>query len=259
MLNSKRSSAEDVSRLLEMDVGMSSKILKLANSSYYNPAGEVTSVHRAVIQLGFNVISSIVVSASAYSLFKNPESPVNMNRVAFWRHSIDVALNARVLATISIHHLDPEIAFTQGMLHDLGALVLDLQFPQEYAALIDQVRRDKKSLHLAELELFGLDHGEVGALLLARWGIPEIVRMPIQDHHHLQALHGYQEYTKVLALANYMSNISAGSYLLHQKPEPVSMDQMLEQLGISQSEEDLQKLLEEERKKAKLVMNLLRS
>lgn len=259
VLNSKRSNADDVCRLLEMDVGLSGKVLRLANSSYYNPSGEVSSVHRAVIKLGFNAISSIVVSASVYSLFKNPQSPVNMNRVAFWRHSVEVALNARVLATAASHHLDPETAFTQGMLHDIGALVLDLQFPQEYATLMDDVRHKGITLEQAERHRFGMDHSEVGAEILTRWGIPEIVRIPIQQHHQLDAFHGYREYTMVLVLANQISHQQGGFFFPQQVVQEIPTADLLEQLGIRLSPEALGALIDEEKKRAKLVMNLLRS
>lgn len=259
VLNNQRSNAEDVSRLLEMDVGLSSKVLRLANSSYYSPVGDIASVHRAIIHLGFNTVSSIVISASAFNLFRNPENPVNLNRIAFWRHSISVALNARVFATFATQNLDPEIAFTQGMLHDLGALVLESQFPQEYATLLGDVRRKGGILHQVEKDYFGMDHGEVGSQLLARWGIPDVVRIPIQDHHHLDAMHGFQKYTEVLALADYLAHRDTGSDFPERVSESFPFDETLMKLGITSTEQDWKAAIEEEHKKAKLVMNLLRS
>jgi len=259
IINNPRSSAEDVARYLEMDVGLSGKILRLANSSYYGIPGGITSIQRAVAQLGFNAVSSIVLSASVYNLFKNSENSQTMNRVTFWRHSIETALYCRVLAHLRREDLDPEVAFTQGMLHDLGALALDTAFSKEYAVLVDVARKTGAPLEKVEKDTFGLDHGQIGARMLERWGIPKEVYIPVLHHHNIKADTPYRNYCLVLALANSVSHAKGLVLYPQQIHLGLDVDATLVELGISSTSAELLMLFDEELSKAKLVMNLLRS
>jgi len=258
IINNPRAGADDIAKYLEMDVGLAGKILRLANSAYYGVPGGITSVNRAVVQLGFNAVSSIVVSASVFSLFKSSSGHHSMNRVAFWRHSIETALYCRVLARLA-EHLDAEIAFTQGMLHDIGALALETAFPAEYSGLIESARKTGTPLEICERELFGMDHGQVGSRLLERWGIPEIVRIPVAEHHGYNNSSPYLPYTQILELANDISQSKGSLLFVSQTIASFDLQSRLARVGISVTTEAFAALCEEEMKRAQLVMNLLRS
>jgi putative nucleotidyltransferase with HDIG domain len=259
IINNPRSNANDVVRLLEMDVGLSGKVLRLANSAYYGIPGGITSSQRAVTQLGFNAVSSIVISASVYNLFKSTEPSQAINRVAFWRHSIETAIYCRVLAGLMDRRIDPEIAFTQGMLHDIGALALDTTFPKEYLAVVDAARVAGVPLEQKEREMFGLDHHQIGARILERWSLPDVVRLPVENIHSEHSDASIREYVLVLALANSVAHSKGVVLYSSQFQEEVNLENALVKLGITQTRESLFQQFEEELEKAKLIMNLLRS
>jgi putative nucleotidyltransferase with HDIG domain len=259
IINNPRTNAEDLVRHLEMDVGLSGKVLRLANSAYYGIPGGITSTQRAIIQLGFNAVSSIVISASVYNLFKSTEHSQTMNRVAFWRHSIETAVYCRSIAKLTQGALDPEISFTHGMLHDIGALAFDTAFPKEYASVVDAARTEKKSLEEKEREYFGMDHSQLGARILERWSLPEILREPIAYHHAIDATVPNRSYVLVLALANSLSHSKGVVLYPNQHQEEISVESVFKELGIQQSMEQVSSLFEEEMQQAKLIMNLLRS
>jgi len=259
ILNHPRTGADDVVHFLEMDVGIASKVLRLANSAYYGVPGGITSIQRAVIQLGFSTVSSVVISSSVYNLFKATGTQHSMNRVAFWRHSIETAIYCRVLAQQTTGRVDPEVAFTQGMLHDIGALVFDTAFPKEYATLVDTARKTGATLEEVEREHFGMDHSQIGGRILERWGLPEFLRTPIQLHHSPIIDNKYRDYVLVLALANDISHSKGLLLFPQQRHHARELQPTLELLGITTHPDVLSQLFEEELKRAKVILNLLRS
>ena len=259
IINSPRAGAEDLVRSLELDVGLSGKVLRLANSAYYGVPGGINSVQRAVVHLGFNAVSSVVLSASVFNLFKNSAGVPAMNRVAFWRHSIETAQYCRVLAGLAQADLDPEIAFTQGMLHDVGALALETAFPKEYAEVIETARKDKRPLQAVEMEHFGMDHSQIGARILERWQIPEIIRLAVLEHHNPEPSGPAREFALVLALANTVSHSRGGLLYPDQFHDGADMEASLAKLGIHEAPPEVLKRFDVELEKAQLVMNMLRS
>lgn len=259
ILNSPRSRADDVVRYLEMDVGLSGKILRLANSAYYGLPGKINSIQRAVVQLGFNSVSSLVLSASVYNLFKgNASTHSVLNRTAFWRHSIETALACRAIAELRRSLIDPEIAFTQGMLHDIGIVALESSFADDYQKVVDQARKLKIPLDQIEREHFGMDHGEISAWILERWNIPEIVRIPIQFHHNIEASQ-YRPYALVLDMANWITHHRGVHLYPQQQSITLDIQKHLDELEISLPLESVLQLCEDELQKAELITNLLRS
>lgn len=165
---------------IEHDQALTAKTLRLANSSFYGMAKQVTTIHEAIAILGFRTIRSLATTAALIGTFAgHPQSSFNI--APFWRHAIAAGVCARELAThLGIH---PEQAYIAGLLHDLGRLVLVTQFlPQYQVTMAYRSQHDARLLDV-EYELLGIDHAAVGLALTRHWKFPVTVQQAISNHH----------------------------------------------------------------------------
>ncbi|MBL8763309.1 MAG: HDOD domain-containing protein [Phycisphaerae bacterium] len=160
----------EIIRLLEADPALTGRILSLCRRADRGVSPGVTTVKRAVVLLGLEAVRSAVLSVSIYELMNRctGESPSGFDRVGFWKHSLATACAAELLAREHTgSKVLPEEAFTAGLVHDLGKLVLHLLLPKAY----ERVAAAGGSA-AAERRLLGLDHHEAGARLGDHWGLP---------------------------------------------------------------------------------------
>jgi HD-like signal output (HDOD) protein len=167
---------------ITLDQSLTAKTLRLANSSFYGMQSKVTSIQQAMAVLGFHSIRSLVMACSITGSF-TPGSGNRFDFQGFWRHSIGAAVAARVLAPRLHQHA--ETAFTSGLLHDIGMLVLATRFPLQYQVMLDY--RDEHDCYIVEAEraVFGLDHAQVGSTLAAHWKFPAAIQAAVAGHHTL--------------------------------------------------------------------------
>ena len=169
---------------IELDQALAAKTLRIANSSFYGMQSKVTSIPQAVSVLGFHSIRTVVTACALTGSF----APVSggFDFQAFWRHSLATAVAARLLAP----HLrvNPETAFTAGLLHDLGTLVLVTRFPAEHALVRSYRQAHDCQMAEAELAVIGIDHAQVGSALAAYWKFPEAIQQAVADHHAIERL-----------------------------------------------------------------------
>ena len=174
-----------LARIIGKDVSTAGRLLKVVNSSplYAGATGEVWDIAEAVRQVGVMEIRRLASTLSVVRTF--PDSLNHLDYTEFWRHSLGVAGAARLLAVLSYRRsrLDPEEAYTAGLLHDVGWLLLDQYLP-DVASSIMQLARARRLARLeAEREVLGTDHGEVGGMLLERWNLPAEIIEAVSWHH----------------------------------------------------------------------------
>src|SRR5271170_3496948 len=122
LINDPNSSSSDIADVLKKDQVLTAKILRLVNSSYYAIPGGVTDVQRALAFLGFNTLAQLVLSLSVFSVFSTFDNQ-DFSMMEFWKHALGTAVGAELLAK-KLKFKKPEEAFTCGLLHDIGKLVL---------------------------------------------------------------------------------------------------------------------------------------
>ncbi|MGK5056371.1 HDOD domain-containing protein [Janthinobacterium sp. LB2P49] len=169
---------------IELDQALAAKTLRIANSSFYGMQSKVTSIPQAVSVLGFHSIRTVVTACALTGSFASSSGSFDFQ--AFWRHSLATAIAARLLAP----HLrvNPETAFTAGLLHDLGTLVLVTRFPAEHALVRSYRQAHDCQMAEAELAVIGIDHAQVGSALAAYWKFPEAIQQAVADHHAIDRL-----------------------------------------------------------------------
>ncbi|UCU98122.1 HDOD domain-containing protein [Acidovorax radicis] len=176
-------SAEQLAAKISHDQAIAAKTLRLANSSFYGLPRQVTSIPEATTILGLRTLRSVATAAGVVGGFSSLQCP-GFHFEAFWRHSIATAITARTLAQRS--NLDEDTAFTMGLLHDIGRLVLVSSYESEYAQAIAYQLEHDCLMHVAERLQFGVDHADVGGVVAEHWHFaPEIVAA-ISDHHRPQ-------------------------------------------------------------------------
>ena len=172
---------DPIAETLSLDQALAAKVLQLANSPFYGMSGRITSIRDGINILGLRPLGTLVLAAVLTVQFDQLHGKA-LHLDEFWRHSIASAVAARALA--ESQGLDESSAFTAGLLHDVGLLVLDSLYPIEMAqALQWAVEHDAPHLQ-AEQALLGVSHAEVGAWLAQHWHFaPEVVEA-IAGHHH---------------------------------------------------------------------------
>ncbi|MEJ7807042.1 MAG: HDOD domain-containing protein [Telluria sp.] len=162
------------------DQALTAKTLRLANSSFYGMPSKVTTIHQAISVLGFHSIRTLVTACAISGSFP-PGSGGLFDFKAFWRHSVATAVCAKLLA--ARFKLNPDTAFTAGLLHDIGTLVLATRFPAEYGQMLAHRRQHDCYIVDAEQVVFGLDHAATGSALAAYWKFPEPIQRAVAEHH----------------------------------------------------------------------------
>ena len=181
-VKSNEATIEKVSAIIQKDMGMSAKVLQLANSAL-GAAGHVTSTADAVVYLGLDAIRTLLLTLHAFSEFR-PSAGSAFCMQSLWRHSLATGVLAeRIIQTLPADGGVHESMRMIGLLHDVGRLVLAANLPEVFDRAY-QLAEEKQLPHWeAEKQVFGVTHAEVGAYLIGLWGLPERIVEAVAYHH----------------------------------------------------------------------------
>lgn len=173
--------------VVERDMVMTVRVLKLVNSPLFGLVREVTSVQHAVVYVGIDVIKNLAISiATSGTLPKSNSAGLDMD--AFWLQSLSVGVIAKLLAEKKgISSFESADYFVAGLLHNIGKIVFAHFYPDNYAKVLETAKLMDKAVHVVEHELFGIDHCELGAMLAEEWQLPTRLVEAIKYHHALSA------------------------------------------------------------------------
>lgn len=189
---------EKLASEISQDQALSAKTLRLANSSFYGMARQVTTIQEAVAILGLGTVRNVVTTASLMGAFPS-HPPGGFDATPFWRHAIAVAVCARALA-LGLQS-NPDLAYTAGLIHDIGRLVLVTQFQSDYEATLAFRMQHDCGLLEAERAVLGLDHAAVGQALSQQWKFPPAIQEAVAAHHRPDC-RGLLLVTKIVMAAN---------------------------------------------------------
>jgi putative nucleotidyltransferase with HDIG domain len=183
-VESSTADAHDLTDIISRDPSLTSKVLKVSNSAYYGFQKEVDNLDRAVALLGFHMIRSLALSAGIIQTLPSRNRAVSFSRERLWIHSLAVGTIMKEMAVRQGKKEESDSFFIAGLLHDIGKVVLDQFFAKEYQrALEESGCLESSSVCKAEEAYFGMDHGEVGSILLHRWNFPEsMCSLVAMDH-----------------------------------------------------------------------------
>ena len=171
--------------LIEKDTVLAGNILRLVNSALYGLKGTVNSVRHAVNLLGITKIRNVTLGLSVARMWSHTKASPGWSRARFNLHSLAVAILADLLSPeVRVNY--PEGAFTAGLFHDLGHLLIAVGLPDEHAEVMNLLQRGYGTLLECEKEVLDLDHAELSAEALAIWNLPMSIQVAVRFHHALQ-------------------------------------------------------------------------
>ncbi len=182
LLNDPASNRRDIAGVLKQDQAIVTKVLRVVNSPLFAFSRRISTIEDAIPLLGFGEIKNIVTSVSVIASFPSGASSQMFDRALFWRHSAGCAIIAKVLAR-KFKIRSEEECFTAALVHDIGKLVFDQIFPDDFRAVIADVNGRNVSIREAERAVFGRPHQVVGEYLLRKWKIPDILCESVAYHH----------------------------------------------------------------------------
>jgi putative nucleotidyltransferase with HDIG domain len=182
-LQSMDSSVHKVGQIVAQDPGMTAKILQLANSAFFGCRRHLSNTADAVAYLGLDHVRHLTLAVHAFSQFA-PGKISSFSIERLWEHSISTAALAKKIAEEEEAGRDiADDAFTAGLLHDIGKLMLACRLADKHEAAVDLARMKAMPLWLAEQQVFSTTHAEVGAYLLGLWGLPDAIVEATAYHH----------------------------------------------------------------------------
>jgi len=202
---------DEVVQVIKCDNVLTAKLLRACNSPYFGLDEPVSSVDQAVLMLGHQQILHIVLTLAFGSAMIVPLPGYAVEADELWRHSLITATAAEIVAAeASELNIDTPVAFTAGLLHDIGKLVMSQALtPEIQAGIRRHIEKQGCSRTEAEKIILGTDHGEVGACLLQGWRLPDEIIEAVA-HHHLPLLEPCPQLSAITHVANCLAHL-AGS------------------------------------------------
>jgi len=177
-----KSSALQVGKAISQDPALVSRILRIANSTFYGFPRAITTIPHAVVILGFANIRNLVLTSSIIQVFSSKQGNGYYDRGGFWKHSLACGVTSKLIAKrLGIKNL--EEVFIWGLLHDLGKLVLDTYFHEDFARAVSAASSHEMLIRDAEQQVLGFDHAVVGGMVADKWSLPPALIKVIRFHH----------------------------------------------------------------------------
>jgi len=218
LINSDEGSAASLSRIMAQDPSLTTKILKVANSSYFGQGNQrISSLSLAIARIGFNEVRNIVTAMSCIKQFSKRSTILDYK--LFWRHSLTAAYLTKIITDSypdKFSAEDRQFLFLTGLLHDIGILVLDQFFHEDFEAILDNAMKNEISFLAAEQAVVGKEtHQVVGSALLEFWKLDAAVISGVRFHHlgFEKASSNYRLISIVTYMVEYiLCNCSLGSF-----------------------------------------------
>ena len=197
---------KDLITVISHDPAFAANILRQANSSYYGYARRISSLPEAVVILGFQAIQGLAMASALSPLLKTQLIGYGMDQEGLWRHSMFTAMAGKRLCK-RLRLPFGDIAFTAGLLHDIGKLILTVYVQEVGAFILKKI--DQENLSYLELEekIIGFDHATVGGFIAQQWNLPVDLVEAITNHHTPELAQNQPQLAAVVHVANGLTNL----------------------------------------------------
>jgi HD-like signal output (HDOD) protein len=170
----------DIARVVQRDPAMSAKVLQLVNSAYFGLARPLSSVGQAISYLGVDLLKGLALTLNVFAAASVSLPGAGLSFEKVQRIAIMTAKLAKHMVSSP---KEAEAAFTAGLVHDIGIIVLAMSIPQRLAEVLELAARSARPIDEVEREHLGASHAEVGAYLLGVWGLQLEVVEAVAYHH----------------------------------------------------------------------------
>ena len=216
---------------IRKDQVISAKTLKLCNSVMFAGTNKIESLDHALIYIGLQMLVKLVISASVDNYYSHAGSGYSLCKGGLFHHAIGTAIISEKLADLT-GRVKPGLAYTAGLLHDIGKVVLDQYVTAAYPLFYRKLNDEGKNFSDSEKAILGIDHTEIGSELARKWSFPESLIDVIRHHHRPEDATNNLELTHTVYLADLlMSRFNTGLELERLGTETLSA--RLEAIGLS--------------------------
>ncbi len=200
----------DIVNIVRCDAALTARILTAVNSATLRRGKEISSIDRAVAVMGEEMVTGFAMSDAAGLLFQSDLEGYAANRGDLWRHDLRTAIAAKKIAAHARSEVNAELAFTGGLLHDLGKAIISDFLKGRISGIVNNIETGKyPDYPSAEREELGVDHCDIGLELATYWGLPEPLRQVIRYHHHpLEAAPRFRPLVFVVHLGDIVAMMS---------------------------------------------------
>ncbi len=255
--NNPNTPLKDLSKVISMDPVLLGKVLNLVNSAYYGISNEISSIVRAITMLGTNTVKNLVLSTAIMGSILNKKNFKILDMESFWIHSLGVGVASKLIAREQKNIKNIEDYFVSGMLHDIGKILLNTIFSEEYEHVLKISNIEKRSLVKVEQQHFFIDHALVGKLIASSWNLSQEIIDTISFHHNVFPYKGdHKNIIYTIAFANSLiSQLSLG-FSGNYKAEKISPE-VLTHLNLSKNSiKQILKEVNSEIEKAKIFLKI---
>ncbi len=198
------SSAASIAAILAQDQALSVRVLRLANSAFYGLSRKVSDLPEAVVVLGMRSIKNLAMVASTYPWMSRPLSGYQLGAKEMWIHAFGTAIGAQLIAKRTRSCKD-DVAFTAGLLHDIGKVALSIWLENKIGAILLYASREGIPFDAAERKVLGFDHTQVGEQLAMGWNLPDDITQAIRYHHCPSEVAPPQPLTDCVHIGNHLT------------------------------------------------------
>jgi putative nucleotidyltransferase with HDIG domain len=225
---------KDLTEEIRKDQVISARTLQLCNSVMFASRKKIESLDHALVMLGQHLLLKFVISASLNNFFNQSGKGYSLCKGGIYHHAVGTAVIAEKLASLT-GKAEPSMAYTAGLLHDIGKVVLDQFVNSGFPLFYRQLNEEGKNFSEVEKQVLGTDHTEVGASLALKWSFPESLVETIRHHHNPEDAQQHNELVHIVYLADLlMSRFHAGLEL--ERLNTDTLETRLEAIGLSISE-----------------------
>ena len=246
--NDPHSNVDEISKKIQMDQVLSAKIMRLANSARYGAGRKIASIDSAVVMLGIDTLKTLVVASGVTGAFQDIPG---FDKKQFWRDSFMIASISKLIAKHT--EADPETAFTIGMMHNIGELLIHI-YHGETATKIDKLVEDGANRIDLQENQYGYDFTQAGAELAKRWNFPQTIVSGIRQQSAPNDFDEYSPYSSIVKVADYLNEafkaeqekqeILANFPIEVSKPIDIDLVSFFEDIvELTEAEDDIEELL----------------
>lgn len=201
MLEDPAVQAKDMAEVIQYDSAITANILKTCNAAYFGLSRKVSALDDALVLMGQDALKDILIASSSARFYKGGAGEgYQLEQGELWKHSVAVAIMSKLISP-HFKGVAPGAAFTAGLLHDIGKRFLSSFVASDFREIMDRTHKDGLSFMAAEHEILGMDHAELGSLILQKWDFAEDMIEAVKMHHDPLAL-DKEPLTALVAMAN---------------------------------------------------------
>ena len=223
----------DLSKLIQVDQALTSNILKVVNSGYFNFQDEIVTIKKVIVLMGLKLTKEVTISFAVKSLMKGMTEISKIDYKNIWKHSAYCGVFAKKMG--DYFGMDGDSLYISGLLHDLGLIIEILYDSEMVNKIFDEAVETKTPYYIVEKKFWEIEHCSICNDLLKTWNISLIIRIPVKYHHNIDNISpedkNEEQKINIIYFANIIAHLYTDNSVFYRE---LIMEDKLEKLGIEE-------------------------